>query len=708
MHQYVITMTLSLTILIIAISLIPLKIAIFECTFALILCTPVIAFLAGKYYALTNLTYLISFLTLYAVLFLSTFGSRDTRKIELKSEFTPILIFILSFALVHSLTLKWPDFISIGERLRDFAILSSVIQSPIDLKEPWMSGYPLNYYAFWYRFGHMISSLFAYKTWNVYHLLQSFTYALYFTCAFRLFSKYLSVNKFASFFFAVLICFGSNLAGIKDYVFDEPGWWGPSRVIPGAINEFPAWSLILGDLHPHYLNLPLLPFFLLFFAYLLTTNLVNLQYLLISLSAFILPWLWITNSNVWDRPVWFLLASIFLGFYIVEYFKKAYFSLEVDTDKPELTYGIYIIQFATFILLSTSLYLSMQNIVTPDYKIEFVKGSITGTTLHDFCLHFGIPIFIICTALIFQVQGVLVRYAAILLAFYFFFFSEVLPLLIILLIIDILKIDKLYNIFSKTKSTIKFEQLLAEGIGIFALSLLMVPEIIFLNDPYGAEVERMNTIFKIYSVAWFFIHAFAFYELSKLLNIIFSYCADRKSKQGRVISYALVSVLFIFPAFIYGTGFFFVTADERAIKNQTITPYSEGLSEIDRLFPGSAIIIRTLRELPKGIVLEAQGKPYDYTTMIATLSENQAYLGWSNHVNLLLSNNPEVARREQATEKFYNEKDCNKKNKLLKTEKINYVIFGPLESAKYPESLNTDFSCLSLMKSHQGFKLYTY
>ncbi|MGB3328112.1 MAG: DUF2298 domain-containing protein, partial [Thermomicrobiales bacterium] len=35
-------------------------------------------------------------------------------------------------------------------------------------------------------------------------------------------------------------------------------YWDPTRVIPGTINEFPYFSFIFGDLHPHYTTLPLL------------------------------------------------------------------------------------------------------------------------------------------------------------------------------------------------------------------------------------------------------------------------------------------------------------------------------------------------------------------------------------------------------------------------------------------------------------------
>ena len=33
-------------------------------------------------------------------------------------------------------------------------------------------------------------------------------------------------------------------------------FWGPSRVIPETINEFPLWSFLFADLHPHLINMP--------------------------------------------------------------------------------------------------------------------------------------------------------------------------------------------------------------------------------------------------------------------------------------------------------------------------------------------------------------------------------------------------------------------------------------------------------------------
>ncbi|MCY7299124.1 MAG: DUF2298 domain-containing protein [Ilumatobacteraceae bacterium] len=48
-----------------------------------------------------------------------------------------------------------------------------------------------------------------------------------------------------------------RMVGAEHGTFD---WWSPSRVIPNsaAITEFPAWSLLFGDVHPHVMGLPLL------------------------------------------------------------------------------------------------------------------------------------------------------------------------------------------------------------------------------------------------------------------------------------------------------------------------------------------------------------------------------------------------------------------------------------------------------------------
>jgi YYY domain-containing protein len=57
------------------------------------------------------------------------------------------------------------------------------------------------------------------------------------------------------------------LAGLKSVLVDGTrlapyNYWDPSRVIPDTINEFPYWSFLFADLHPHMIGIPFTVLFL--------------------------------------------------------------------------------------------------------------------------------------------------------------------------------------------------------------------------------------------------------------------------------------------------------------------------------------------------------------------------------------------------------------------------------------------------------------
>ncbi len=97
-----------------------------------------------------------------------------------------------------------------------------------------------------------------------------------------------------------------------------PGYdfWAPSRVIPHTINEFPFWSFMYADLHPHMIGIP----FSLFFLALTLTLLNSYQLdwrknwlygaLLVGGMAFTIGVLAVVN--LWDLPTYFGLGMLTL------------------------------------------------------------------------------------------------------------------------------------------------------------------------------------------------------------------------------------------------------------------------------------------------------------------------------------------------------------------------------------------------------------
>lgn len=703
-------MTVTLSVLLLGGIVLFLGLPVFEAVFSVILVTPILAFLLAKTLgSLTISTYGISCLILLALLIFLAYPIKRPKDLKrARSEFLPIVIFLIAFSFFHKLCLLWPDFIAIGERLRDYAILSSVIHSPMEVQEPWMVGYPLNYYAYWYRFGHMLNSVFGYETWQIYHLLQSFTYALYFTACFRILSAHLNVRASLSFFYSVLICFGSNVAGIRDYFFEEPGWWGPSRVINGAINEFPAWSFILGDLHPHYLNLPMIPFALCVLSVVRKSTSTVFDFVIVFFAAVTTIPLWIYNANVWEVPIWLSVFGFFILLKAAGPIKEAWSTKTLPRLRSSDSVGIKSLSaLALVIALTISLYLSKKNIHPPNYPIDFVKGNIARTPLSEFVQHFGIPIYLIAATFAFGVSAGVLRTIFVLFAFSALFFKEAIGILVMLLIIDFIRIGSVYKILGKGSTKFSEDKTLLEAIGLTAIFLTIVPEVIFLNDPYGSDIERMNTIFKIYSANWFFIHIFAFVLVAPLFEKLIDWAKNATKMEVSLAKYFAVSAVF-FPITILMLGFFMDTAgNERAERDLTILPIEQGLNEINRVFKGAAVTIQEFHKLPRGVTLEAQGKPYDYTTHVATLSEHPSYLGWANHVNLLLENNPEVGRRERVSDAIYNEKDCAKKKENVLHENIKYVVFGPLEKKRHTSASEEDFSCMTKLMTHGDYSIYS-
>lgn len=678
----------------------------FELALGVLLIVPVFAHLLGLAMPLSAGVYYF-LLVMFGLLFVFACSKRTLvpRDVVLRREAPVVVFFLAVFITAWLLCLRWPDFIAMGERLRDYAILASVIDAPVRVMEPWMSGYGLNYYAYWYRFGSMLSRVLGAPVWEVYHMMMAFSIAAYAAVTFRLFTRWLGFSSINAALVALVVAAGSNPSGIVAFLNQSDHWWGPSRVIPGVINEFPAWSFLLGDIHPHYLNLMLIPFFVLMFIFLGTSPetrpMMKLppERILLYMGLCVLPFLWLKNANLWEVPMWGGLLAVLVVLLMVatrgrfwRLWRRGFAHFSTDFDERSIVILILLV------LGLLSLYDSASNIETGEGNhIRLVSDPVARTYTLDLLKHWGFPIAVILISTLVLLKQTSMRLVALLILLGSLFMKEALVLLSALLVFNCLRVAQSLGFENgkKQEEGPAFPALVLEGLGIAGLGLLILPEIVFVDDAYGGENERMNIIFKIYTTAWFLMHAFAFYLLALM---------SRRDFVQKLKGVPLIVIKAVFVVLML--GFFYRTTGLRASREPVVTPRIEGLSEVEREFPGSAYVIRGLRNMPRGTILEAQGNPYSYTSFVSTLSGQRAYLGWANHVNLLTRAYEEVTRREKTTESIYTMSECAARREMVENEKIDYVVYGALERKQYPGVREPNWSCFRELLRMKEYAVY--
>lgn len=750
---------------------------LFEFVFSVLLLVPVVRFLIG--YGLLKAGYTVpngwSSVGLYALclafvvgMALKVFGKRQGK--VAKSELYPLAFFGFVFSFAYGLCMLWPDFIDLGERLRDYAILASSIESPIEPREPWMEGIQLNYYVYWYRFGNLTSNILGLEVWQAYHVAISFAISFYSAVLFQLLRVVVGASPALAVFAGMLIPFGSNVAGIfslkraeKGFGWEpDNGWWGPSRVIQGAIDEFPAWSFVLGDAHPHFLNLGAFPFFILILYRILSSE-AAVKPRFIQAGLFVIAaTLFLMASNAWEVPMWMgtvAAVGVFAGYLLTRSgiavplpsFKgqpvfqvlKMVFSgvvliaslVWVATSGRSATIAQNMVVlgvgvgFATITFLSSSikklpklnltplfaqrpplhwvafwallfvaLKLSSQHIVPEGMKFDMVRSPIPVTTTSEFLMHWGVQLFFITIGSILLLSPTFPSIVMVVFLGLSLLFDKA-----ALYIYTIIGFQVVRLLVDKTKGeSASWRQVFENAILVSGLVLVLTPEIVFVNDSYGPEIERMNTIFKIYTTAWGLLGIGAV----SLMHRAFQKYATLLTAPGpffpSMVGGCILVILIISSYQMYGhIAPMRMNAHEASGEERR-----EGLSSAERWHPGSREIIRALRVLPKGRVLEAQGRAYSYTSFVATLAAQPCYLGWANHINLLTKEYNEVTRRQRVTDDFYRQDDCMKRKELAAQEKIRYIVVGTLERKNYPGVENKDFSCFSPVARAGEYALY--
>jgi YYY domain-containing protein len=281
-----------------------------------------------------------------------------------------------------------------GEKPMEMAFLNAILRSPyMPPLDPWFAGGYINYYYYGYIVIAALIKLTGIAPVTAFNLAIPTLFALTFTGAFSLVYSLTKRVPFALLggYFAALIgnfdgfvqVFGQLRAALSHVAVPLFDYWRSSRIIPYTINEFPFWSFLFADLHPHVINMPIVVFMLGILAALLMEE--HSALLLSLLAAFVFGTL--ACINPWDMPVYALLLGVTL-------LLRSFFSTSSQAWRARLiSLARALALFGGICALAYLLYWPFY----ASYQQLYVNGLgavSTGTTLGDYLTIYDLWIFL--------------------------------------------------------------------------------------------------------------------------------------------------------------------------------------------------------------------------------------------------------------------------------------------------------------------------
>jgi len=662
------------------------------------------------------------------------------------------------------------------EKPMDFAFLNSILRSTyFPPEDPWLAGHPISYYYFGHFMMAFLTKLTAIPSSISYNLSIALIPALVGACAFSLAYNLIrlsgaSVRAASSYALAAplfLVLIG-NLEGVLELIHahgwgsegfwqwvsikgldaqgsdsslfpNEPWWWWRAtrvidtvmdgRSLDYTITEFPFFSFLLGDLHPHVSSLPFL-----------ILNLALGLNLLLSRERLGLSWLchnpWevfaivlslgaLAFINIWDFPVF---AALYLAVVLVRIYGDwngqatlaivASLSLLVPVLAGAvllytpfyLTLGsqasgilplrdvstrplFFFLIWGLFLVLSGS-FLLKQLWTAPNAggKTLGIMAPVLVITLLPFLLWAGIELLIspFDDGIGEGVSSVGSR------------LGKLLPGLAVVGV-------ALYSALLRAKragpeGSQKGEEM-TTAFSLLALALafylLIGVELFYLVDFFG---NRMNTVFKVYYQAWLLLAIVSAYGLYYCCSrpMLSSSPSPRPSVTplplgegpgvralvrlpltllGKTLRYGWIGlvVVLVLASLYYPLG----AALDRA-KYAGNGSSLDGLGFLRGNDSGEYEAIKWLRdEAPWGRVVEAVGDDYSEYGRISSSTGLPTLLGWKGHEHQWRGSTTPFLGREEQVAQIYRSNDPEQVRRLLDTYGVRYVYLGAREWAKY-------------------------
>ena len=572
------------------------------------------------------------------------------------------------------------------EKFMDYGFMEAMMRSKtLPATDLWYSQGKINYYYGGQYFAVFLTKLSGAKVELTYNLMRTFVAGLAFAMPFSLVHQMVTdrLGKTGSRWKKALPSVTGILAGISvsiagnmHYVVygqiipfiqklkgeEVSSYWFPDAtryigfnpdVEDKTIHEFPCYSFVLGDLHAHVVDIMFVLLLLgLLYAWMKKVRTTELSGESMSRRKFwkrqlLMPQLLATGAllgmfhwtNYWDFVIYFVVtcgAALFMN-------------IIGQKGKIRWALGVTAAQAAEVLILAT--------VIILPFTLQFdTSNMVQGIALAQ---HHSLP------------HQLLVLWG--------------LPGILTILFVVSLLIEKLRGAEQKSLyhllTSIRLPDLFAVLMGLCAIGLVLIPELVYVRDIYENGNARANTMFKLTYQAYIMFGMTMIYAIFRLLII-------GKNKILKVL--AFIGLFF----FVWTCGYFGNSVHSWFGEVWKPSQY-KGLNAtafLETDFPEDVNGIRWLKEniSDAPVVLEANGDSYSEYERVSAMTGLPTIMGWYVHEWLWRGNLSDLNAKIEEIQEIYTSTDATRVKELLEEYNVSYIFVGSCERNKYGADMNND------------------
>ena len=661
----------------------------------------------------------------------------------------------IAFFMAWTLLRSYDPAIDHTEQPMDFMFLNAAIRSefgqPMDA---WMAGETVSYYYFGYWMMGALSELSGVASNVSYNLAMGLIPALAACGALSLASGLVRADGAlprvaigAGVFSAVFLVFSANLEGALEFLSANaigPGWlyewiaidglegpaetptqsWTPeeywwwfraTRVIntfqDGAgidytIQEFPAFSFILGDMHPHVMAIPfVLLFAALAFAFFAAgeTSLRRMRgWDAARVGAMGLTLGGVAFSNMWDLPT---CAALLVGAAAVSAYPRVRAAADAasaadagsgENSRSPVSRMARAAAQAPLVAVALAFLLYLPYYIGFAGSVEGVGAAVVPTRWAHLFIVWAVPLAIVAPWVVISFWRTVVgpdwrwlaalSLVAALLPFAVWAAlrlqsaepveSPATRLVRILPLVVLVGAAAWTALWEKSRNG-RTARAFAMSLAALSLSLIAIPELLYVDDFFGPPSERMNTVFKLYYQAWILLSAISGYCVYEALEWRIGW---RGWRRALATAWAAAAAALLILGFYYTAAAAASKADGFASE-----PTLDGMDFVRQRSPAEYDAVQYLKDNAEegSVVLEAVGEWFDYG-MASRGSGVPNVINWPGHELQWRGGGEGFGERQDDVAAIYSTENIEEAKNLLEKRNVNYVYAGSREAAAYP------------------------